>query len=176
MRVRAELVACAMVIMWWSAHAGAVHAQESVDTSSVRGYDDTEAQRLFGGLMSPFCPGLTLATCPSLGADSLRRDIRERLSRGETPRSVRASYAAVWGDQILGAPPLRHWGVVLWVTPPILLLLGAVVLGLWLRAQRRMAGAAELKRAVGREVPAMPDDPVLRKRLEEELAAFEDNS
>jgi cytochrome c-type biogenesis protein CcmH/NrfF len=174
MQVRTALVACSMVIMCWCAHPGAAHGQVSVDTSSVRGYDDTEAQRLFGGLMSPFCPGLTLATCPSPGAHSLRWDIRQRLSRGETPRSVRASYAAVWGEQIRGAPRLRDWGVVLWVTPGVLLFLGAFALALWLRVQRRASDATETQDAALAGAPA-PDDPALRKRLEEELAAFDND-
>jgi len=175
MRLRTGLAACAMAIMWWCAHAGAAHAQGSVDTSSVRGYDDTEAQRLFGGLMSPFCPGLTLATCPSPGADSLRWDIRGRLSRGETPRSIRASYASIWGEQILGAPRLRDWGIVLWVTPGCLLLLGAVTLALWLKAQQAGPDAAETNGAAAPDVPTLADDAALRKRLDEELAAFEDH-
>lgn len=170
MRVRTELVACLMVIMWWCAHAGAARGQESADTSTVRGYDDTEAQRLFGGLMSPYCPGLTLATCPSPGADSLRWDIRGRLSRGETPRSIRASYASVWGEQILGEP----WGGMLWVTLG-LLLFGAVALALWLKAQQAGGDAEENQGAAAGEVPTLANDEALRKRLKEELAAFEDN-
>ena len=147
-------------------------AQGPSDTTAVRARDDTEAQRLFGQLMSPFCPGLTLAACPSPGADSLRRDIRARLSGGEAPRSVVASYAADWGEQMLGAPPVRDWGAVLWVTPGVLLTLGAIGLTLWLRTQRRRVDGAETADAAPEQRPGPPDEPALKARLEAELKEY----
>lgn len=147
-------------------------AQGPSDTTAVRAQDDTEAQRLFGQLMSPFCPGLTLAACPSPGADSLRSDIRARLSSGETPRSVVASYAVDWGEQMLGAPPVRDWGAVLWVTPGVLLTLGAIGLTLWLRTQRRRVDAAGTADAALPQSPGPPDEPALEARLEAELKEY----
>lgn len=143
------------------------------DTTAVRAQDDTEAQRLFGQLMSPFCQGLTLAACPSPGADSLRRDIRERLSGGETPRSVVASYAADWGEQMLGAPPVRDWGAVLWLAPGVLLTLGAIGLTLWLRTQQRKVNAAEAADAAEAQGPGPAVDVFLQRRLEAELKEYD---
>jgi len=147
--------------------------QRPSDTTAVRAPDDTEAQRLFGQLMSPFCQGLTLAACPSPGADSLRRDIRERLSGGETPRSVIASYAADWGEQMLGAPPVRDWGAVLWLAPGVLLVLGAIGLTLWLRTQQRKVNAAEVADAAEAQGPAPPIDASFQRRLEAELKEYD---
>lgn len=141
--------------------------------SVVRGYDDTRAQTLFGELMSPFCPGLTLATCPSEGADSLRNDIRRRLDLGQSPRVIREAYAAAWGEQILGTPPWRGWGVVLWLTPVAALLAGAAGLIAWLRRVRRRSLAEGAAEPLGFQAPAALGDAE-RRRLEEELAAFED--
>jgi cytochrome c-type biogenesis protein CcmH/NrfF len=172
MRVRTALAACLAAMAWWGGNTATARAQVSPESSTVRGYDDTKAERLFGELMSPFCPGLTLATCPSPGADSLRQDIRDRLDRGETPRAIRATYAADWGEQILGAPRLRGWGVVLWVAPGLVLVLGAAGLTVWLRAKTRGTALG----AGDQPAPAddgAGDDPALRKRLEQELAAFE---
>jgi len=148
-------------------------AQGPSDTTAVHAQDDTEAQRLFGQLMSPFCQGLTLAACPSPGADSLRRDIRERLSGGETPQSVVASYAADWGEQMLGAPPVRDWGAVLWAAPGVLLTLGAVGLTLWLRTQQRKVNAAEAADAAEPLGPGPPVDASLQRRLEAELTEYD---
>jgi cytochrome c-type biogenesis protein CcmH/NrfF len=149
---------------------------QTSDTATVRGRDDTRAQRLFAELMSPFCPGLTLATCPSEGADSLRNDIRQRLDRGESPSTIRAAYASAWGENILGAPPLRRWGAVLWLAPAAAALLGAAVLGSWLRSQCRRA------RGVARGEPASTGDGEyatdarLRERLAAELKAFDEKA
>ena len=148
-------------------------AQGPSDTPAVRAQDDTEAQRLFGQLMSPFCQGLTLAACPSPGADSLRRDIRERLSGGEPPRSVVASYAADWGEQMLGAPPVRDWGAVLWLAPGVLLMLGAIGLTFWLRTQRRRVDAAGSADAAEAQGPGPLVDAFLQRRLEAELKEYD---
>ena len=147
-------------------------SQVPADSSVVRGLDDTEAQRLFNLLMSPFCPGLTLAQCPSPGADSLRQAIRSRLALGQTPRAITAAYVADWGEQMLGAPPVRDWGVLLWMLPGVLLLVGGFVLTAWLRRLRRRqdAGAAA---GAGPVPGSSPLEPAQRQRLEAELEAFE---
>ena len=147
-----------------------LRAQAAADTSVVPGRDDTKAQRLFGELMSPYCPGLTLATCPSPGADSLRADIRTRLDRGETPRAIRAAYVSDWGERILGAPPVRHWGIVLWLMPGVLLLLGVAVLTMWLRRLRPTLEESTSGDAL-LDVGAVT--PVDQERLEAELRAFD---
>lgn len=146
------------------------------DSIPVRARDDTEAQRLFGSLMSPYCTGLTIATCPSPGADSLRRDIRSRLDSGESPREIRAWYVAAWGERVLGAPPVRDWGIVLWIVPGVLLAAGAAALSLWLRTQQRRAGAAEAAVRVAEAPGETPVELDLRARLEAELRRFEEFS
>ena len=171
--MRATTVAVLAMLVSGLASGRRLQGQQAADTALVRGRDDTKAQRLFGELMSPYCPGLTIATCPSPGADSLREDIRARLDRGETPRAIRASYVADWGERVLGAPPLREWGVLLWFAPGVLLVFGLVALTLWLRTLRPTPDAACAGAALpDREGPS-PADQALRERLEEELRAFD---
>jgi cytochrome c-type biogenesis protein CcmH len=159
-----------LLLLALAAGAAAVARAQAPADSVVRGYDDTRAQRLFGDFMSPFCPGLTLATCPSAGADSLRDDIRTRLALGQSPRAIREAYAATWGEEILGTPPWRGWGVVLWITPAVVLATGAALLARWLiRVQRRAGGS---RTAEGPEPPVLDDRD--RRRLDEELAALDD--
>lgn len=165
------VLAVALVLAAGSLRPREPGAQAVADTSFVRGADDTGAQRLFGELMSPFCRGLTLAACPSPGADSLRQDIRTRLSGGETPRSITAAYARDWGEQMLGAPPVRDWGVLLWAIPGVALVGGAAGLSLWLRTLRRRSEATEDAQPSDSE-GRQPVDPALRRRLDAELEAF----
>lgn len=61
---------------------------------------DTNAQRLFSQLMSPYCPGLLLADCPSQDAFDLRAEIRARLAAGETPAQVEEALYARFGESI----------------------------------------------------------------------------
>jgi len=168
MRNTARLAVVALVATMLS---GPARSQVAFDSTRVQALDDTRAQRLFGTLMSPYCPGLTIATCPSPGADSLRRDIRERLARGDAPRTIVDWYVAAWGEQVLGAPPARRLGLVLWVIPGLALLLGVVGLVLWLKALRRRsveAGGVSDELG-GQEVPV---EPAMMARLEAELREF----
>ena len=172
MRLRDPLIACSMLAILGGLTAPIARAQGPAPVP-VRAYDATQAQRLFADLMSPFCPGRTLATCPSPGADSLRNDIRTRLSLGESPRAIRAAYAATWGEEILGAPRWRGWGVVLWSMPAVMLAVGAGAVGRWMRRARRLSGNGSAAEH-GVAVRALTGDESLARRLEEELAAFDD--
>ena len=55
-------------------------------------------------LMSPFCPGRTLASCPSEKADELRLWILLQESAGATREEVEAQLVARYGSEILPAP------------------------------------------------------------------------
>jgi cytochrome c-type biogenesis protein CcmH/NrfF len=49
---------------------------------------EREASLLFRDVMSPFCPGMTLSTCPSPGAELMRDSLRGALAAGQTRREV----------------------------------------------------------------------------------------
>jgi cytochrome c-type biogenesis protein CcmH/NrfF len=72
---------------------------------------DTKANELFDEVMSPFCPGRTLANCPSPQAAALRDQIRERLVAGATGEEIVDTLYAAYGDIVLGAPRPRGRGL-----------------------------------------------------------------
>lgn len=122
---------------------------------------ETDAARIFNSTMSPFCPGLLIANCPSPGAADLKDRIRAELAAGVTPDSVRALLVAVYGVEVQATPPASGFGLLAWVMPGLVLLGGAVGLGVWLRRR----GAPPAPPAPG---PGL--DPAAEARLEEELA------
>jgi cytochrome c-type biogenesis protein CcmH len=88
-----------------------------------------EASEIGRQLMSPFCPGRTLAECSSPDAGAIREQIRAELRAGETPEAVRARLEARWGEQVASGP--RSWlGALL---PVIGIIAGGGVLWLTLR-------------------------------------------
>jgi cytochrome c-type biogenesis protein CcmH len=95
--------------------------------------DVTQANQLLSKIMSPFCPGLTLANCPSPNAETLRVAIRERLAAGEPSDAIMESLVLVYGEEVRGAPRPRGWGLVLWTLPFVALANAAVGLVWWLR-------------------------------------------
>ncbi|MCC7032215.1 MAG: cytochrome c-type biogenesis protein CcmH [Acidobacteria bacterium] len=123
-----------------------------------------EAQVLFREVMSPFCPGLTLADCPSPNAFELRKDIQARLERGESREAIVDALVAQYGTELLSDPSDTPIGRVVWGVPFLLAALAAGVLA-WL--VRRMT------RGQGAEMPGGAETPAVRERLDEELAALD---
>ena len=81
-------------------------APAAVDPASSWAYD------LAGELMSPFCPGRTLASCPSPQAGEMIQWIAMQEAAGSTREEVVAILVERHGEEILGAPRAR--GIGLW--------------------------------------------------------------
>ncbi len=84
-------------------------------------------------VMSPYCPGRTLADCPSPDAGALRQEIRELVSSGRDESAILSALRERYGDAVVGVPE-GIWATAL---PVIVLLLGGVVLFWVLRRQVR---------------------------------------
>jgi cytochrome c-type biogenesis protein CcmH/NrfF len=79
-----------------------------------------EASAIAHSLMSPFCPGMTLAACPSPNAATVRLEITDRLRRGERRDAIVADLEARFGEAVASAPRARGLGLLFWVAPPFL--------------------------------------------------------
>ncbi len=111
------------------------------------------AHRIAQDLMSPFCPGRTLADCPSPDALAVREQIRALLAEGAPEAEIRERLGATYGDAIIGVPR----GAVGWLVPVLLLLLGAVL------------PVAVLRRRSGPASPLPPDPAGLAADLDREI-------
>jgi cytochrome c-type biogenesis protein CcmH/NrfF len=118
-------------------------------------------------IMSPFCPGLTLAACPSPAALELRTEVRDRFAAGESRESITQDLLGRYGLEIQGTPPASGLGLVVWLLP--LVVAGSLV--------------AAVRSVLGRRAAAVPTvstteaDPAhdarWRDRLDEELEQLE---
>ncbi|HTV02721.1 MAG TPA: cytochrome c-type biogenesis protein CcmH [Luteitalea sp.] len=111
-------------------------------------------------VMSPYCPGLTLAACPSGSAADLRAEIAARVKAGESSTAILDDLARRFGPAIRGVPTARGSGLLLWVVPALLGVIGA-----WgvLAAGRQRTEAAPAE-------PAVPLTSTWSARLDDELA------
>lgn len=123
-----------------------------------------DADRIFTELMSPFCPGLTLADCPSPNAFELRKEIRARLEAGEDWRVIQAELVQQYGVQILSDPTGTPIGNVVWGVPFGAAALAALGLAWFVRRAARVAAV---------EGPAAALDADAARRLDEELNALD---
>jgi cytochrome c-type biogenesis protein CcmH len=118
---------------------------------------------LWNELMSPFCPGRTLADCPSGQAESLRLWILVQESAGRSREDVEAELLERYGEVVLSAPRARGIGVAAYAIPVLAFLAGGALWWLFLRRQTRRAALAPAP------VSAAPLDPELELRLDREL-------
>lgn len=118
--------------------------------------------------MSPFCPGRTLADCPSPQADALRSWIMIQAEEGRSRDSVEQELLARYGEEILSAPRARGFGLAAYAIPMLAFVAGGVLVAIFLRRRTAdvspEAGASEPERAA-------PTDPELERLLDEELLA-----
>ena len=117
------------------------------------------AYALWHEMMSPFCPGRSLADCPSTAAESLRMWILVQEAGGRERSDVEAELLDRYGDVILAAPRARGFGLAAYLLPVLVFVAGGLLVGVFLRRQTRASHGLA------------PDtlDPDLSRRVDEEL-------
>lgn len=124
---------------------------------------DDRTQVLSKGLRCPVCQGLSVADSSSDAAVNMKARIRELIAAGYTEAQIEAYFIDRYGTWVLLEPPDEGVNRFLHVGPGIALVLGALGLGLLIRAQVRSKPAEAPAPA-----PAAPvDDPYAQRVLDE---------
>jgi cytochrome c-type biogenesis protein CcmH/NrfF len=153
-----------VVVSLMSAHAQPANVASGDGKPSV----EKEAQAIFRRVLSPYCPGLLLASCTSGAADVLRNEIRASLAQGIPPDAVEAALYRRFGDRIRAEPPMRGVGLLLWLVP-LAALTGS---GWWLVHTLRRWSPHEPSSSVARPDPRPTFETALKERLQAELDAL----
>lgn len=117
------------------------------------------AATLAASLMSPFCHGMTLATCPSSAAGELRQELQARIAAGESESSITDSLAVRFGTDLRGSPKPEGVALWLWVGPGLAGLLMIIIL----------ARAGRHKKPDSESIDITSIDAELAARLDDEL-------
>ena len=126
---------------------------------------EAEAKAIESLVVAPCCFRQQVSEHQSAAADETRKDIRARLSRGETRQQILAAYVAQHGERILASPAPAGFSLSLYVLPVVILLLTVGVLaGMIGRFVRGRAAPAPAGVAGG---PA--PDVIAERRLDDEL-------
>ena len=118
--------------------------------------------------------GLTVHSCNHLQCPSgepMKKDIAERLARGEDKETILATFRTRYGEKVLSSPTFRGFNWFAWITPFAAVLAGAVALSLVIRRWARAPAPATVER--GAPGPGTAADDDLRKRLARELEDFD---
>lgn len=95
-------------------------------STSVSG-DAQRARQIEGQVWSPYCPGQLLADCSTQQSRELREEIADRVEAGETTDEVLDWVRAEYGDAAIARPETSGRGLVVWLVPLALFLIGAGV-------------------------------------------------
>jgi cytochrome c-type biogenesis protein CcmH len=113
--------------------------------------------------------GLTVHSCNHLqcgSGDPIKKEIAERIARGEDKETILAAFRARYGEKILSSPTFQGFNWVAWIMPFAAVLVGGVGISLVIRRWTRTPPAPPPA------APA-PTDDERRRRLARELAAFD---
>jgi cytochrome c-type biogenesis protein CcmH len=121
------------------------------------------ATALEAQLVCPVCE-TTLDQSSSPVAQRMKAFIRRRIAAGDTEQQIKNKLVAQFGPGVIAAPPKGGFGLLAWLLPLVVVVCGAIVLAVLVRAwsRRRPPPVAE-----------RPLDSELERRLDEELARFE---
>jgi cytochrome c-type biogenesis protein CcmH/NrfF len=117
--------------------------------ADARGEEAGWSYEMWNDLMSPYCPGRTLADCPS-----------DQEASGRSAEDVHAEVLAAFGDVVRQAPLPEGLGLAAYVIPILLFLAGGGLVAVFLRKQTR---------ASARPAPVVAVDPELQRELDDEI-------
>jgi cytochrome c-type biogenesis protein CcmH len=139
-------------------YAGTAWAQEPTPFIS-----DDEVNAIASEMFCPICENVPLDVCPTQACHQWRETIRQLLAEGMSEAEIKAYFVERHGDRVLAAPPRRGLNWLIYIVPPVVILIGALALVRTLRSWRVKTvptGEAGL--------PPIPKDDYTR-RLEDEL-------
>lgn len=124
-------------------------------------------------LMSPFCPGRTLAACTSPQAAELRQWILLQEAAGADREEVITILEERYGNVIRSTPEVEGWGLAAWFLPVGVLVVGGLLVFWVLRRMVDPSAAAGAKAdSIETSAPiGQVEDDDLARRVDQELAA-----
>jgi len=125
---------------------------------------DDEVNRIAHQLYCPVCENTPLDVCPTEACRQWRDLIRRQLSQGWTEDQIKQYFIEQYGVRVVGEPPARGLNWLVYILPPLIILIGAILLFRALRAWTKPSTAA----AVSKSKKDAPQDEYVA-RLEEEL-------
>ncbi len=127
---------------------------------------DDQVNAVARGLYCPVCENIPLDVCPTQACAQWRDLIRQMLAQGKTPDEIKQYFVTNYGDRVLATPPARGFNWLVYILPPVLFLLGVLILFSAFRSWRASASAQPAQNSPPQA--ANNTDEYIR-RLEEEL-------
>jgi len=131
---------------------------------------DAQVMEIADELMCPVCRGQSVAESHAELAIDMKKVIRTKLKEGESRKEIIAYFVDRYGESILGAPPPRGSGLLLWALPGVAILLGG---GMIIRFIRRRGGNGAGENMGDGAAGETQSGADYAAKLEEELKEFD---
>ncbi len=114
-----------------------IKAHEGQEHTSTTVYEDPNdpAYKIGKELRCPVCQGMTIADSPVDMAQDMMRVVRKMLREGHTEEEIFAHFTRSYGDWILLRPRTHGVAWLVWLMPPLMVLLAGILFSLYLRGQ-----------------------------------------
>ena len=128
---------------------------------------DDEVNAIAHKLYCPVCESTPLDVCPTQACHEWRELIRTMLIEGKTEDEILQHFVDQYGAKVLAEPPKEGFYWLIYLLPPAIILIGAVILFRSLKEWTKPKVAVPVAGEAQAEASAKKDDYVAR--LEEEL-------
>jgi cytochrome c-type biogenesis protein CcmH len=153
-----RIVVCILLVLAWASPAMAVNPDEILDDPAL----EERAREISTQLRCLVCQNQSIDDSDAELARDLRVIVRERLVEGDTDAEVMDFVVARYGEFVLLNPRFTVRNMLLWGTPVIVLLIGAIAIAVLYRG-----------RAMNRRVDRLTDEE--QERLSKILADGEES-
>ena len=131
---------------------------------------DNEVNRIAKQLFCPVCENTPLDVCPTQACAQWRALIREKLAAGWTEDQIKQYFVDQYGARVLSEPPRTGLNWLVYLVPPILFVVGVIILVRTFRPFKE-AAIEDASHASPEESPISPEpaSDEYVARLEDEL-------
>jgi cytochrome c-type biogenesis protein CcmH/NrfF/cytochrome c-type biogenesis protein CcmH/NrfG len=110
---------------------------------------EARVREVASSLRCPVCQNNSIEESPSLLAQDMKREVRQRLAAGETPDEIRRYFISRYGEWVLTKPRAAGVNLSVWLLPVVALFGGAVIVWLAVRRWVRQGDAARVPVTAG---------------------------
>jgi len=152
----ASLIVLALTLLAVFSTPSVAQAQQSTPS-------DDEVNAIARQLFCPVCENTPLDVCPTQACAQWRELIREKLAAGWSEQQIKDYFIEQYGARVIGVPPAQGLNWLVYLIPPVAVLVGAYILYKAFRSGRQPA------EQTAAEATVTPPASEYVSRLEEEL-------
>ena len=108
-------------LLFWQAFAPPAYAQNGGPT-------DDDVNDIAKQLFCPVCPSEPLETCQTQACVQWRDTIREKLVMGWDEDQIKTFFVDQYGPRVLDTPPAQGFTSLIYILPPLVLVIGGFIL------------------------------------------------